>query len=317
MTASPASMSWRKGDNIASRPWRGRVREYDLLKELTIGIIAVGLIVIGLSAVFSSPDDPGVTLKAWATAAPSDFVATATAELAGTSDTAGYGPPYNRTPDASQHLGFFNPQELSGARLPIDTANDFVINPLRALPTPPRALAAWSAASADQQAKWTAGYATALAAAPNGDPARVAKGDYGPVPALTGALLGMATGGTLDGVLQIAGQPYNLDYTPSILFLGDGTYFPNLAAAAHLTGDQWGVMNETGDTPGQSWLWLFSLFYQIEPFKSSPNADILVVSTMLVLSLLLTLLPFIPGLRSLPRKIPVHRLIWKDYYGRR
>lgn len=102
-----------------------------------------------------------------------------------------------------------------------------------------------------------------------------------------------------------------------ILFLGDGMYFPNLAAAAHLTGDQWGVMNETGNTPGQSWLWLFSLLYQIEPFKSSANADILVVSTMLVLSLLLTLLPFIPGLRALPRKIPVHRLIWKDYYRQR
>jgi hypothetical protein len=25
----------------------------------------------------------------------------------------------------------------------------------------------------------------------------------------------------------------------------------------------------------------------------------------------------IPGLRSLPRKIPVHRLIWKDYYRNR
>ncbi|MCQ9166035.1 hypothetical protein [Arthrobacter sp. STN4] len=111
--------------------------------------------------------------------------------------------------------------------------------------------------------------------------------------------------------------PYNLDYTPTILFLGDGNYFPNLAAAAHLTGDKWGVMNETGNTPGQSWLWLFSLLYQVEPYKSSPNADILVDATMLVLSLLLLLLPFIPGLRSLPRKIPVHRVIWKDYYRQR
>ncbi|MDD0858462.1 hypothetical protein NHF46_13215 [Arthrobacter alpinus] len=76
-------------------------------------------------------------------------------------------------------------------------------------------------------------------------------------------------------------------------------------------------MNETGNTPGQSWLWLFSFFYQIQPFKSSPNADILVVSVMLILSLALTVLPFIPGLRSIPRKIPVHRLIWKDYYRNR
>lgn len=317
MNNDQSPTSWRKGDGLAGHPWRGRVREYDLFKELTIGLVVVGLLVLGLSAIFSSPDDPGVTLKSWATAAPSDFVATATAELGGTSDTAGYGPPYSSTPDASQKLWFIDLQSLSGVRLPIDTANDFVIAPLKTLPTPPAALAVWTAATPDQQAKWTAEYTAALAAAPNADPAQVAAGNYGPVPELTQTLLAMAAGGSLDGVLQNAGQPYNLNYTPTILFLGDGSYFPNLAAAAHLTGDQWGVMNETGNSPGQSWLWLFSLLYQIEPFKSSPNADILVVTTMLVLSLLLTLLPFIPGLRALPRKIPIHRLIWKDYYRQR
>ena len=317
MNTTRSPMSWRKGDNIAGRPWRGRVREYDLFKELTIGLIVVGLLVVGLSAIFSSPDDPGVTLKSWATAAPSDFVATATAELGGTSDTAGYGPPYNATPDATQKLGFIDLQAMSGVRLPIDTANAFVVNPLKTLARPPAALATWTAATAQEQTTWTANYSAALAAAPNGDPGHVAAGSYGPVPAITGALLGMAGNGNLDGVLQNGGQPYNLDYTPTILFLGDGSYFQNLAATAHLTGDQWGVMNETGNTPGQSWLWLFSLFYQIEPFKSSPNADILVVAVMLVLSVALTLLPFIPGLRSLPRKVPVHRLIWRDYYRNR
>ena len=104
---------------------------------------------------------------------------------------------------------------------------------------------------------------------------------------------------------------------PSILFLGDGTYFPGLADTAQLTGDQWGMMNETGNYPGQSWLWLFSLLYQVEPIKSSPNADIPAISIMVLLTLLLTLVPFIPGLRSLPRRIPIHRLIWKDYYRRR
>jgi len=321
MSKKPSPMSWRKGDGVAGRPWRGRVREYDLFKELTIGVVVVGLLVLGLSAIFSSPDDAGVTLKSWAGAAPSDFVATATAELGGTSDTAGYGPPYNSTPDATQKLWFIDLQSLSGVRLPIDTANDFVITPLKTLPTPPPALALalalWSAATPGQQADWTAAYTAALAQAPNGDPAQVAAGSYGPVPALTQALLAMAAKGNLDGVLQNAGQPYNLNYTPTILFLGDGAYFQGLAATAHLTGEQWGVMNETGNTPGQSWLWLFSLLYQIEPFKSSANADILVVSTMLVLSLLLTLLPFIPGLRALPQRIPVHRLIWKDYYRQR
>jgi hypothetical protein len=35
---------------------------------------------------------------------------------------------------------------------------------------------------------------------------------------------------------------------------------------------------------------------------------------MLVLTLALILVPFIPGVRSIPRWIPLHRLIWRDYY---
>lgn len=311
------STTWRKADNVASRPWAGKVREYDLLKELTISVVVVGLLVLGVSAIFGSPDEPGVSLKGWASAAPADFVATASKELGGTSDTAGYGPPYNSTPDASQKIGPVDLQSLSGVRLPVDTANDFVIAPLQTLPSPPPAVADWTAATDQQRSDWTAAYSDALTAAPDNDPALVADGDYGPVPALTASLLDMARQGNLDGVLQGGGNFYNMDYTKSLLFLGDGGYFPDLAAGQHLTGDQFGVMNETGDTPGQSWLWLFSLLYQVEPFKSSPNADALVVTTMVVLTALLTLLPFIPGLRSLPRRIPLHRLIWRDYYRKR
>ena len=312
-----SSTSWRKTDDLASRPWTGRVREYDLLKELTIGVVVVGLLVLGVSAVFGSPDEPSVSLKTWASAAPADFVATAAKELAGTSDTAGYGPPYNATPDASQKIGPVDLQSLAGVRLPVDTANDFVVGPLEALPSPPAALAEWKAATDQQRSDWAAAYSDALAAAPDNDPTKVAAGAYGPVPGLTGSLLEMARSGALDGVLQGGGNFYSMDYTRSLLFLGDGGYFPDLAASQHLSGDQWGVMNETGDTPGQSWLWLFSLLYQVEPFKSSPSVDALAVFTMLVLTALLTLLPFIPGLRSLPRRLPVHRLIWKDYYRNR
>jgi hypothetical protein len=313
--ASPTS--WKKGDNVAGRPWTGRVREYDLLKELTIGVVVVGLLVLGVSALFGAPDEPSVSLKSWATAAPADFVATAAKELAGTSDTAGYGPPYNSTPDVSQKIGPVDLQSLSGVRIPVDTAQDFVIGPLEQLPSPPAALADWTAATDQQRSDWASAYSDALAAAPDNDPAKVVDGSYGPVPALTGALADMARQGTLDGVLQGGGTFYNMDYTHSLLFLGDGGYFPDLAASQHLSGDQWGVMNETGDTPGQSWLWLFSLLYQVEPFKSSPSVDALAVVTMLALTALLTLLPFIPGLRSIPRKLPVHRLIWKDYYRNR
>ena len=317
MSTTPNPMSWRTRDNIASRPWRGKKREYDLFKEVTIGIVVISLLTIGLSALLGSPDDPSITLQKWANSAPTDFVTTATAELGGTSETAGYGPPYNSTPDATQTIGPLDLQSLSGVQIPIDTAKDIVLDPLAKLPNPPSEIATWKAASATDQSSWIDAYSKALADAPNGDYTQVAAGDYGPVPAITGALLASAQSGALDGVLQSKGDFYTFDYTPTILFLGDGSYFQDIATAQHLTGDQWGMMNETGNTPGQSWLWLFSFFYQVEPTKSAPNADILVVGIMLILSMLLVFVPFLPVIRSFPRWIPVHKLVWRDYYKKR
>jgi hypothetical protein len=74
------------------------------------------------------------------------------------------------------------------------------------------------------------------------------------------------------------------------------------------------MMNETGNYPGQAWLWLYTFWYQVKPFSTSENADALVWGLMALLSLALVLVPFIPGLRSLPRYLGVHRLIWRDYY---
>jgi hypothetical protein len=34
----------------------------------------------------------------------------------------------------------------------------------------------------------------------------------------------------------------------------------------------------------------------------------------MVLSLALLLVPFLPGVRSIPRLVPIHKLIWRDYY---
>jgi hypothetical protein len=105
------------------------------------------------------------------------------------------------------------------------------------------------------------------------------------------------------------------------MFLGDSytahpnsSYVGQIVNAQHMAGSQWGVMNETGSWPGQPWLWLYSFWYQVNPMANSGNADVEVIAIMGVLTVLLALVPFIPGLRDIPRKIPVHRLIWKDYY---
>ncbi len=176
------------------------------------------------------------------------------------------------------------------------------------------ALAAYNAAPAGQQQKWASDYADALSKAPDGNPAAVKAGDYGPVPVLAGRLLDLARSSALDGALLSQGGFFQTDYTKSVLFLSDGSYLADRADAQHLSGDQWGMMNETGNFPGQAWLWLYTFWYQVQPFSTSDNADAWVWGLMLVLTVGLILIPFIPGLRSLPRYLGVYRLIWRDHY---
>jgi hypothetical protein len=292
---------------------------YDLIKEFVLAFLAVSLVVIGLAGVFSSPDDPAVTIQAWATKDPVDFVTTAASELAYTSGTAQYGPPYTNTPDAAQAVGPIEPQSWAGVGTPIDTAKDFVLKPLGFAavgnPTLTKALGTYNAATSDQQQMWLTNYSTALAdATVVNDEVSVAAGTYGPVPNLMTGMLGLARTGALDGLLLSSGNLYQTDFTKPLLFMGDGNYLPGLAADQHLTGDQWGMMNETGLYPGQTWLWLFSFWYQIPPFNTAANTDLLVILLMIGLTALLALVPFIPILRDIPRWIPIHRLIWRRYY---
>jgi hypothetical protein len=291
-------------------------RHYDLVKEFTIALVAVLALTFALAAVFSSPDEKPITIAAWSKADPADFTATALAELDATSPTASYGPPYN-TAAQGQKLGPLALAQAAGVTHPIDTAAAFVLGPLQAAPQSPRvaaALTTYTAASATTQNTWTTNYTNALAKA-NGDPGSVQPGNYGPVPVLLRQLLTQAQGGSLDGTLLSEGDAfYQTDYTLPLLYLADGAYLADQAQNQHLAGDQWGMMNETGNYPGQAWLWLYTFWYQINPYNTSTNADALVWGTMLVLSLAFVLLPFIPGLRSIPRLVPVYRLVWRQHY---
>jgi hypothetical protein len=299
--------------------WTGRYREYDLLKEFTVALVGVALLTAALAGIFSSPDIKQVTLSTWSRSAPNDFVLTAASELDGTSGSATYGAPYTRTADAAQKLGPVSLQHIAGVTHPIQTATDFVVRPLSQIAADAgltSALGTWGSATAEQRQTWAEGYDTALQAAPDNDPAKVAAGDFGPVPTMLTSLLRLAQGGGLDGALLLQGSFYKTDYTKPLLFIADGTYLEDRARAEHLGGDQWGMMNETGNYPGQAWLWLYTFWYQVKPFSTSGNADVLVWGVMAVLSLGLILVPFLPGVRSVPRWIPVHRLIWRDYYRR-
>jgi hypothetical protein len=288
-------------------------RSYDLVREFVIALAVVVALTVLLAAVFSSPDRKAITLATWAKAAPADVVATATAELAGTSTSAGYGAPYNHASEG-QKIGPLPTQKWGGVRIPVNSADDLVLAPLRTVAGDAaltNALRSWQAASADQQTSWATAYGDALTAAPDGDPAKVAAGDYGPVPTLAGRFLTLAGSGSLEGLLTTRSTFYGGDATRPLLLLADGAYLEDQARADHLGGDQWGMMNETANYPGQPWMWLYTFWYQVKPFSTSGNADALVWGVMAVLTAALIFLPFIPGLRSLPKHLGVHRLIWR------
>lgn len=308
--------------------YRGvRMVPFDLVKELAIATVGVLVVVVILAAVLSSPDVPPVTIASWATADPVDFVTTATSELAGSSTSADYGPPYNNNAGSVQRLWFLEPQSWAGVHVSVDPANQFVVQPLQQAtigsPELATALAAFQGASGGQQSAWLDAYTQALADAKvDNAQVTVADGDYGPLPVLMNGLLGLARSGGLDGLLLASDHFFATDYTRSLLFMGDGSYLEGLANEQKLTGSQWGMMNDTGRYPGQAWLWLFTLGYQIHPFDqdhgflgiNAANADLAITVTMGLLTLLLLLVPFIPGLRDIPRLIPIHKLIWRHYY---
>ena len=296
--------------------WRGPTRRYDIIKEATIATLVVLALTLGLAALLSSPDVPSATIASWTTAEPADFLATAATELNGTSGTAGYGPPYTNATGATQSLGFA-PAKILGVTQPVNTAHDFVLGPLATLtPTNPRlaaALAVYNAAPHAQQTAWVSAYLKAL---PHvkfaaGVPIVPAAAD-GPVPVMLATEYTMGRSGALDTDLLAQRDFYGTNFTNPLLFMGDGAYFPGKATAMHLSGEQWGVMNETGSYPGQPWLWLYTLWYYIPVFSSSPNVNLIAVYLTGLATILLLAIPFIPGLRDIPRAIPLHRLIWRN-----
>jgi hypothetical protein len=301
-------------------PWRGPVRRYDILKEGTIATVLVGVLTLLLAGILSSPDVPSLTIKTWAKASPIDFVGTAATELNGTSHSATYGPPYNNGTGSVQKVGPVNWQTLSGITQPIHPAQSFVLMPLSQLaPTSPplaAALATYNSASSAQQAKWATAYANAALKPNAAVPASglLSVPAAGPVPVMLAYELKAAQSGTVDADLLAQHPFYGTDYTKPLLFVNDGGYYANQATAMNLTGGQWGVMNETGSYPGQPWLWLYQLWYHVAPFSTSPNADIWAVLLTGIGTALLLLIPFIPGLRDIPRVIPVYRLVWRSWY---
>jgi hypothetical protein len=301
-----------------AQEWRGPTRRYDIVKEATVAVVVSTLLVVLLAGILSSPDVPAVTVSTWAKLAPADFMATAASELAGTSETAQYGPPYNSQTGSVQRL-LFSPQTIVGIRQPITAAKTFVLTPLARIAPTDRilqlALARYESATGKTQEGWDQAYLKAVVHVRFGLAGRpyVPGAADGPVPRLVAAELSMARSGALDADL-LAQQPfYGTNFTKPLLFLEDGEYFVTQATKQHLSGAQWGVMNETGSYPGQPWLWLYTLWYQVPGFDHSTNVDLIAIYLTGLATILLLAVPFIPGLRDVPRLVPVHRFVWRNW----
>jgi hypothetical protein len=311
-----ARLAAAKADRAA---WRGPTRRYDILKEGTIAAVVILVLTVGLASLLSSPNVPPATVRSWVQVVPADFLATAGTELDGSSLTATYGPPYNT--NGTPQSEWFAPANWAGVRQPIDAAQTFVLGPLTSAaatdPALAAALATYKAASPDQQVKWAAAYGKAVTKVTfvNGVPVVPAAND-GPVPVMLASELALARSGAIDADLSASQPFYGTDFTKPLLFLEDGAYYADKATAEHLTGDQWGVMNETGSYPGQPWLWLYQLWYHLPGWRNSANIDLIAIYMTGLATVLLLLIPFIPGLRDIPRWIPVHRLIWRDWNRR-
>ncbi|GAC1392778.1 MAG: hypothetical protein NVSMB38_17540 [Ktedonobacteraceae bacterium] len=299
--------------------YRGlRMMPYDLIREGLIALVAVFVLVVAFAGFLSSPDEPPLTLQQYAQQNPVGFVTTAMKELSGTSIIAQYGPPYTQGTGSVQYIGPISLQNAAGVTIPIDVAHVYVLDPLAIAAQSDLQVGAvlqtFTQAGAKQQAAWEDTYTKALgkATGSNGHVV-VPRGDDGPLPAMMDHLLALGTSGALDGLFLYNGNFYQNDFTKPLLFLSEAA-LPMKAAQFNLLGSQWGVMNETGNYPGQAWLWLYTFWYQIPPYNTSSNADALVLVTMGILTAILVLFPYLPYLNRLPYYLGVHRLIWRDYY---
>jgi len=120
-----------------NRTWDGGYRRYDILKEATIALGVVATLVLVLTILFSTPDPCAEQVKSWSRSDPVDFVTTAATELDHSSFSGSYGPPYNNGAGAVQHVWFIHLQQWPRDQHPINSAQDFVLAPLRSLTQQP------------------------------------------------------------------------------------------------------------------------------------------------------------------------------------
>jgi hypothetical protein len=309
-----------RGEGARTAAARPRMVEADLVKELAWAVAFMTALLVVLAALFSSPDEPTLTAQQVADRQPAAIAQVALDALDGQGTIASYGPPYNHGTGSVQRLGPLAPQVWAGVTIPVNAARVFVLTPLERMVALDPALAAplhrFEAASAAQRAAWEAAYARALAHLGTGGASRFAvhAKAAGPLVPMLAAYVALARTGALEAVVNLNGRVYQTDFTRALLLLQDQP-LQSVAQSQHLLGNEWGMMKEPGNYPGAVWLWFYTLLYQIPPYSTSSAGDLMVGLTVGVVSLLLLLVPWIPGLRDIPYRLPLYRAIWRRHYA--
>ena len=289
-----------RDDVPPSRPVRHCFWKYPLLAAVMLLVVAV------LAARVGSPNWPRTTIAATTTQDPGGAVLAFTQELDGSA------------------ASWSNAAE-DGVGAPDQT---FVLDPLRAaapllrLPTLDAALATYTAASPDQQRAWAQAYDQALGSitpqaddadsmemTPSPDVSKVAtlQGDFGPVPTLVNENVTLAEQGYLEQYLLGVDPGHSLHLAD--IWLYDHPAMLNAAVANGLTDDQWGMVKERGFAVGPWYLILPAVIHVDLPNGATGQG--FVVDNLILAAFFLLAVPLMPGLRSLPRRLRLYRLIYR------
>ncbi|QSO47159.1 hypothetical protein [Alicyclobacillus mengziensis] len=297
-------------------------KDFDLIKEATIGITVTAVLVLGAAAIFGAPYRPAVTNQQIAQTQPITIMQTALGDLDGQGEMAQYGPPYNNGSGHTQSILGFHPGTFWGTPYQLNTAKADVLTPLSMLakasnnPTLANDLTQYNNASASQKQTWDENLSNALnkATVQNGQVV-VPSGNYGPVESMMNYELSLASSGLFSGALNRETNQgvYRWNVQNDLLFL-QGSALHKVAGQLDMKGEQWGINHDEASYPGPWWLTPYTFLYQIPPYSTSAAGDEGAAFTMGFLFLILLLVPFIPGLNKLPKVLPVYKWIWRDWY---
>lgn len=270
-------------------------------------VIAAALVVLSILA--GSPNWPRATIKDAATRDPGGEVLALTQELDGTS------------------ASWSNTSEPGMPGTPVEV---FVLGPLRAhgaLLHPhgdvTAALAQYDQASPEQQHAWAGNYHVALNGitpmvqagmggmqgpqSPDYSKIDALRGDFGPVPTIVTADVELAQAGEMDDHLEGLDPGHTLHLVNICLY--DHPAMLSDAISNGLTDDQWGMVKERGFAVGP-WYLIVPAVIHVEIPGGSTGLGF-AVWNLLFASIVILALPLLPGIRDLPRRLKLYRLVYR------